>query len=71
MALFTKKAARMGRLFLVVVNLNYVYPVALAFAEKVLGEIVGKAPEELFVHIADSMTLAREEEHIEPLVRAD
>ena len=41
---------------------------ALTVAQQVLREVVGHTPEEVLVHIAETVTLAWEKEHIEALV---
>lgn len=55
----------------VVVHLRDVRLPALGVADQPLGVVVGHAPEEIFIHVAEAVTLAWEDEHIEPLVGAD
>ena len=56
---------------LVVVHLRDVRLPALGVADQPLGVVVGKAPEEIFIHVAEAVALAREDEHVETLVGAD
>ena len=43
----------------------------LAGSHQPLAVVVGHTPEEVFVHIAESVALAGEDEHVETLVGAD
>ena len=52
----------------VVVHLRDVRFPSLGVTDEPLGVVVGHAPEEIFVHVTEAVTLAREDQHVEPLV---
>lgn len=55
----------------VIIELHNIRPVHLAFPEKMLAEIVRHAPEEIFVHVAESVLLSRKDEHVETFACPD
>ena len=55
----------------VVVELFNVDGTGSPVAHEMEGVVVGHFPEEVFVHVAETMPLAWKDEHIESLVRAD
>ena len=64
-------ATAQGGKALVVVHLRDVRLVALRVTDEPLCIVVGHAPEEVFIHVSEAMTLARKNEHVEPLVGPD
>ena len=56
---------------LVVVHLADIDLVAVRGSEEPLAVPVGHPPEEVFVHVAEAVALARQDEHLEALVGAD
>lgn len=50
------------------VNIHFM---SLALAEKILAVVVGKAPEKVLVHIAITVPLSRQNQHIESFVGAN
>ena len=56
---------------LIIVHFFYIDFMPLAGSHQPLAVVVGHTPEEVFVHIAESVALAREDEHIETLVGTD
>ena len=55
----------------IVIHFFDIHLITLACAHQPLAIVIGHAPEEILIHVAETMTLAREDEHIETLVRTN